>query len=77
MPKQKTASLKYVYFIAYNLMTDKGIVVGNTDTFLDEPITTLAHIREVEERLNKAYNVEPGVSCVSVVNFQFLNTITI
>lgn len=72
--KKMTSKLKYVYFVSFNLMTDKGLIVGNTACSLPEPITTIEHIRAIENDLNIQYAAP--ANCVSVVNFVFINTIS-
>ena len=45
--------MKYVYFVSYSAVKQKSVVVhGNCDIRLNQKITSIRCIREIEARLN-------------------------
>ncbi len=63
---------KYIYFVSIAYKRSDGIAGhGRGEQILDEPITTLDQIKQIEQN---AKDFDPGIDGVVVINFQLLRT---
>ncbi len=66
------ASKRWIYFVSYSAQFPNGHGFGSYEATLDREITSIEHVRAMEQFLNESVEVSERNGTALVLNYQLL-----